>query len=268
MAAKAASPSPANGRARQMIKDLRSDLAQARSLQRELGVVLERIERHTDVLGAAPLADGAPLAAARRPVRRVVLDVLQDLSVMAYAREVAAYARIGHNRVIPPTRFGALATDEQRAFARGADVGGRGRVLWICYGITAEDAQPIKRLLARSDWSLADRIWAPTTGRVQHLRMTARLCELALKTDGGEDVGALADLALAYARDLPTRITSGSYDFERWRERATELLVQDDLEVRDLETRHDAAERWAGLSEAHQLFGRPLEVEAEGSALA
>src|SRR5689334_18055796 len=110
-----------------------------------------------------------------RPVRTVVLDTLDDLDWPTYTRELANYCRARYGREILPTRFGTLASDEMKSFRAAR----RPQSVWLAFALTADRAEPIKRLCTRSDWPLERRIVAPTSGRVQFLKITARLCELA-----------------------------------------------------------------------------------------
>lgn len=251
-------------------RDLGRDLARLTALQRELRVTLDRVERTLNRLSvtAGPNGPRAVLPA-KRPLRVHVVDILQDLGWMAYAREIAAYAYARYDFVIAPGRFGSLAKDEVDAYKRRGSPRSRNRTVWICFGLRHDDAAPVRRLVARSDWSLERRIWTPTTGRVQHLRTLARLCELALDTENTPlaNPDALHPMILSYAQDLPVKTVPGEYQFEEWRERALALLSHDDLEARDYDLRQRAAERWSGLSEMHQLFGRQTsDIQAEHDA--
>ena len=100
-------------------------------------------------------------------------------------------------------------------------------------------------------------MWGPLTGRAQHLKLTIRLCELAAATTTTVNPDMLRNLAAGYARDLPARVDPTNYEYEAWIDRGNELLREKDLLALDHEQRLEAAERWAGLSEEHQLFGRP-----------
>jgi len=243
------------------VNSLRKDIGRLATLQRELRSTLDRIDRTLKRFPATSNSDGIGYlgGAPRRPLRIQILDVLGDLGVLSYGREITACTYARYDVVIQPTRFGSLTNDEIAAYTRRDAPRSRKRTLWLCSALRHDDAAPIRRLLARSDWPLEKRIWAPTTGRVQHLRIVARLCELAI-----DDAVLLANpdvlygLVQTYARDLPIKTIPDQYAFEEWRERALALLQEDDLEARDYDLRQQAAERWSGLSERHQLFGPPV----------
>jgi hypothetical protein len=187
-----------------------------------------------------------------RPVRMVVLDALEDLEWMALSREIAIYVKARYGREVAATRFSGLAKDEQDAFRSS-----RARSVYLCHGLVYDTGEPIKRLWGRSDWPLAWRVVAPTTGRVQHLKLTARLCELALTaTATAADPELLRFLAADHARDVPgIKVRRGEFALEQWRRIALEAAAE--LEPRDQLLREAAAERFAAIPLEQQLFGVP-----------
>jgi hypothetical protein len=191
-------------------------------------------------------------------VRSVVLDALDDLQLPSYTRELAGYCKARYGRQIPPTRFGTLASDEMKAFLARS----RPRSVWLAFALTYDRAEPIKRLWTRSDWPLDQRLVAPTTGRVQFLKMTARLCELAQEA-GAADPEMMRIIAADHARDLPgVQFKRGTFDLDAWRSLALEHLSK--LEPRDAELRHEAAAKWATkLRGANLLFGAPQLLETD-----
>lgn len=193
---------------------------------------------------------------AQRAVRLVVLDALEDLDWPAYSREVSQFCSARFGREIPAHRFGTLAFDEMQSFQRSTP-----RPVWLCFALTYDRHQSIKRLWARSDWQLERRIVAPTTGRVQHLKITSKLCELASQSDGTADVDMLAILAADHARDLPgVKVQRGRFELDAWREMADTLLR--DVEPRDAEIRAESAKRLTKRSDIVQLFGMPDVADA------
>jgi hypothetical protein len=192
-----------------------------------------------------------------QPVRNVILDALEDLGWATYSRELALYIQSRYGRRIPPARFGTLANDEMRAYRQG----GTPRTVWLCFGLTFDRHQPIKRLWARSDWPLEWRIVAPTTGRIQHLKITSRLCDLGMKAEGNSvDSEMVKIIAADHARDLPdVRIQKGNFELGLWRDIALKLLSE--LEPRDTELRKESAQRLAERSQFQQLFGLPDVIE-------
>jgi hypothetical protein len=238
----------------------------AAELERELDTVRARLSAAdgkvssrtraatTQMYGLAMAADLAEPASAgdattRRPFRGLVLDSLDDLNVLAYSRELTLYVQARYGRRVTSSRFGSLAADEQRTFTAG-----RPRSVYLTHALTAQRGEAIKRLWGRSDWPLEDRIVAPTTGRVQHLKVTAALARLAMDEPGG-DSGMLKILAADHARDLPgAKVRRGAFDLDEWRIIAEGLLTE--LEGRDHELRIAAATHLAAtLTAREQLFG-------------
>lgn len=190
-----------------------------------------------------------------RPVRDVVLDALDDLGWPAYSREIAQYCEARYGRTIESTRFGALRADEVKSFRHPAR---RPRPVWLCNAITADHGEAIKRLLARSDWPLERRIVAPTTGRVQHLMITARLCEIAETADKtAADPDRLRMIAADHARDIPgVRLRKAQFLLEDWRNLASAELAK--VIERDEHARQTAARWLADRDEFYRLFGTDL----------
>jgi hypothetical protein len=193
----------------------------------------------------------------RRPVRETLLDVLDDVAWPTYSRELSQLCSALLGRTIQPERFGSLANDEMKSFQRSLE-GSRVRPVWLCFALTHDRHQPIKRLWARSDWPLDWRIIAPTSGRIQHLKLTAKLCELAQR-EGAANPEMMSILAADHARDLPgVRVQRGRFELDSWRTIALELL--NELEPRDAEARAESAARLHDRGPFTQLFGVP-EVE-------
>jgi hypothetical protein len=197
-------------------------------------------QRHAAVRGASR----------GRPARQTVLDVLDEFGCLAFSREIMLYAQAKYGRVIPSTRFGTLSSDEQTAIKTGNP-----REVHLCHGLTSERFEAIKRLWARSDWPLWKRIVAPTTGRVQHLAITAKLCDLALANESpSDDPEMMKFIAADHARDLPgVKVTRGEFDLCMWRDIATAELAK--WAARDQELREAAAGRLSKHDELVQSFG-------------
>lgn len=243
------------------LSDLERMRRELEAVLADVNAKLSRLKKSADEV--EPSANGvgrSTVAAGRRgrPVRAVLLDSLEDLGWPAYTRELALYCEARYGRKIPPTRFGTLAADEVEAY-RKSD--GKSRPVWLCFALTHDRHEPIKRLLARSDWPVDRRIHGPTTGRIQHLWITNRLCELALRVDDyAADAEMLRIIAADHARDLPgVTVRRGEFDLPLWRQVAGELLA--DLGPRDEEMRRESADRLAKRSQFFQLFGVPDVIE-------
>jgi hypothetical protein len=237
------------------------DLLQARE---ELRARLDDLDRLLE--RAQPEADPQPAQKSRspkRPVRAKVLDALDDLGWPTYTRQIGPYIEARTGDRVAPTRFGALARDEQASFRSS-----RARPVYLGFALTSVRGEAIKRLLVRSDWELERRIVAPTTGRVQHLMLTIRFCELATEL---EDLAAqperLRFLAADHARDLPgVKVRHGQFDLKDWAELARVELER--VRQRDAEQRAEAAALLRHRPEHALLFGLPEVLDGDGAAAA
>src|SRR5215469_4362839 len=79
---------------------------------------------------------------AKRPVRELVLDSLDELGWPTYTRELTQYCKARYGRDIAPTRYGPLMKDEMQAFRPGTSR----RPVWLCFALTSDRHQAIKRL--------------------------------------------------------------------------------------------------------------------------
>jgi hypothetical protein len=218
---------------------------------RSLNRVIDEQQANGEEQGLPPAPAPARRQRYARPLRAAVLDALEDLQWPTYTRELALYCEARYGRAIAPARFGSLATDEVASYLREH----RPRAVWLCFALTYDRAESIRRLWCRSDWPLERRIVAPTSGRVQHLKLTARLCTVALEAaDTAADKEMLRIIAADHARDLPgVNFRRGDFPLESWRDVATDLLEK--VEPPDEQLRREAAVRLHKLPEAHQLFG-------------
>lgn len=222
------------------------------ALEQELAQLRRRVagQKSSPEIRPAPL-ENPRSAPASRSVRDLVLDALDELGLPMYSQQLALFIRARFGREIPATRFGTLSVDEERAFARAAR-----RSVWLGHGLTFDRAEPIKRVWGRSDWPLADRLVTPTWGRVQHLRLTARLAELAAQADEiAANPELLKFLAADYAQELGVKVTKGEFELDTWRSLALEQLQR--VVDKDLPLVEQAAKTWRDvLSESESLFGR------------
>lgn len=225
----------------------------------ELLEELEAIKRKMEKQAVAEVRTYGGTKTRQRPLREQVLEVLQDLGFMAYSQQISLLVLARYGRRAPLTRFGSLSKDESRAYLKQKRPA---RPVWLGHALTFDRAEVIRRIWARSDWPLYERIVAPTTGRTQFLKFAARICELAQKADDwAVDPDMLRYMAADHARDLPgTRVKIGDFKFDEWRDIALSELSS--VENGDVATRKEAAEALLGkLAPAFQLFGSPEPIE-------
>jgi hypothetical protein len=239
--------------------EIEKKLSELRALHDSVGKMMADLEREKASL-ATESKHQAEQKTARtlgpphrsRPVRAHVLDCLEDLGWLTFTRELSQYSAARYGRDIPSNRFGPLTRDEVLSYHKGTP-----RPVWLCFGLTHDRYEPIKRLLGRSDWPLHDRIVAPTTGRVQHLGMTKSLCQVALEADSvAVDPTMLRIIAADHARDLPgIRVKRGEFSLDLWLRVASEELEK--VSEEDESLRREAAARLEATPAMHRLFGVP-----------
>lgn len=200
-----------------------------------------------------PLPQSKRVRRGQRPLRDVCLDMLSDCGSMLYSQTIAQACRAYFGRDVPPTRFGSLSNDEEKAFANG-----RPRPVFLCHGLTYDRGEAMKRVWARSDWPLEERIVGPISGRIVFLRFAEWISRLAEEAAGSSSPAArperLMYMAADCARDLGFRVRKGDRDFAQWRQAAREELDRKFGE--DLEHRREAANRLGGrLNDVERLFG-------------
>jgi hypothetical protein len=198
---------------------------------------------------------------AARTMRDLVLDALAEIGFTCYAQQLMLFIKARYGRELSPTRFGTLSVDEERAYCRGTS-----RPVWLCHGLTFDRAEPVKRLWARSDWPLENRLVTPTFGRTQYLRAAAKFSELAVQADAlAADPNLMRYLAADHARDLGVVVKHGEFKLDEWRELAlAQLAALEDKEAgllkrttRDLAKTLDGPELLFGRKQKAVLFAIP-----------
>lgn len=212
---------------------------------------LQRVEAQLAARAEPKNASAAPAEGSPRPVPSLVLDALHDIGFLTYSQTLGFYLKARYGRTVAATRFGTLAKDEEKSFKSA-----RPRALWLCHGLTFNTGEAVRRLWARSDWPLVDRIVGPLTGRVIYLRATIRFAELAEKQgELAADADLLKFIAADFARDLGITFRRGEFPLALWRDTAREMLSE--IEQEDRQLRQAAAEELASsMSEFELLFGR------------
>lgn len=196
-----------------------------------------------------PLAAIKNVGAPRAPLREWLLDELTAAATPLYSQYVTALYACRFGRTLASTRLGTLAADERKRVEanRAPDV-------VLTTGLIADSGTPIKRIWARSDWPLADRIVADTSGRVIFLKTAAWVFDEAV-TPGSRwaNPEALEYLASQLARDVPIE-QRASKDYRGWTARAREELAK--IAESDRKQREAAAAVLSlSLNARQQLFG-------------
>ena len=183
-------------------------------------------------------------------LRNTIAMVAATFMWPLYVDELRGYLAAQYGISVAASRLERLvAGDVQAVHERMGSADG------LCYCLTSAHFDPILRLVALASWPLEWRLVAPTTPRVQHLKITVAHCTLALNADAvATDPTALRFLAADHARGLPgVVVRRGEFDLESWRDIALAVLAP--LEPHDAELRQEAADRLRSRPEISQFFG-------------
>lgn len=199
-----------------------------------------------------------------RPLRDLLLDMLQEAQCPLNSLLLASLIRPLHGRNVPSTRFGTLSNDETSSFDSS-----RPRPVYLCHCLTYDQGQAVKRFWARSDWPLPSRIMGPMTGRLLFLKGAAWTVDLARSVDehrlAAIDADMLKFVAADQARNAGLPVKRGDFPYDLWRAAISAAIERHEAEDRDI--RDAAAMKLVqNLSEREQLFGaRPGLVALPGS---
>jgi hypothetical protein len=189
--------------------------------------------------------------AGQRPIREAVLDIADELGVPVSPRLVSDYAVATFGMSIPPTRYGSLRRDEERAYKRDP----RGRPAWVVPAINATGLTAIPRLIGSSAWEPERRLIAARTLRVNHLKVLLALIGKA--SDADERVKKpLTTMIGRFATWLPA---GTKFDFEDVATKTRAELAS--IEPEDEKQRRAAAAELTKLPTIFQLWGRPGMLE-------
>jgi hypothetical protein len=226
------------------------DLHRIRTEEAELERQLEELRAKRIALekrGRPRSGDGG------RPLRDLVLDLLQDAGGPLNSLLLASVIRPLQGREIPATRFGTLSNDEAKSYDSS-----RARPVYLCHCLTHDQGQAVKRFWARSDWNLADRVMGPMSGRMLFLQGAAWTINLARLVEAGELIAEKPDVlqyvAADQARDAGLSVRRGEFPYENWLEAiagAIDRHFEEDLALRQAAA-VDLASR---LSDRELLFG-------------
>lgn len=197
----------------------------------------------------------------RGSIRQAAVAALAEIGVPSRARLVADYAEARFGAPIDPGAFSGLRRDERRSWLKSA----ARAIPYVVPAMEGRFFQPIRGLLALSDWPLERRLVGPWSERVDHLAATAHLAkQLAWLNDRDPAVAQrLAPVIAGMAQSIPGAIEGQAVDTAR-----VELAADAErqaLAERDEPWRQEAAARARHqLSPEQQLWGTTVEVLAGG----
>jgi hypothetical protein len=183
---------------------------------------------------------------------------LAEIGVPARARLISDYAEARFGEQVESRALSALRRDERRAWASSSS-----RPTYVVPALEGRFFQPIRGLLALSDWPMARRLVGPWSERTDHLVATAQLArQLAWLNERDRDVAERLALVVAgMARSIPGALDGREVDTARV-EAAAEA---ERAELADEPWREEAAARARQqLSQEQQLWGAQMRVVSEG----
>lgn len=221
----------------------------------------------TRLMAALRAAEGAAAAFAPRkgqggrPLREVVLDVVDTLGVPSTPRIVSDFGRARYGANIPSARIASLRRDEHNSFK--ADP--LSRPAFLAPALLADSLTAVPRLVTSSAWPLERRIIGSRSLRVNHLR-TLIVVSDAAQAMGDRDEPSQARLiwmASGLAATVPGALDRGAgFEPVRARDAAQAELVL--IEEDDTVERAEAAERAKKRELSYQVWGGPAVVAGEG----
>lgn len=217
-----------------------------------LMALLAAAERRRNRLVRSQLPkDDGPTYATEPPLREQVIRALALLGRPASLTLITDVARARWGEYLPPARMASLRRDEARSYKSAPGQ----RPVYVAPALSSDRFAPARGVLALSSWSLAERILAPASPRVDLLVILIRLIDEmpAAKDAGAGD--ALSRVIWRLARTVPDAVGE-NFDLGQVAGAARtelEVLGPDDRAERD-----DAADRARQqLDELDQIFGSP-----------
>jgi len=208
---------------------------------------VNRDARVVRLRGAAPSKSSA---------RQTVTAALGEIGVPARARLVADYCEARFGEQIDTRAFSALRRDERRAWASSSP-----RPTYVVPALEGRFFQPIRGLLALSDWPIERRLVGPWSERADHLAATVQLARQLAWLSARDDAVArrLAAIVASMSRSIPGAIDGQSVDPVRIAAAAQSEL--EGLAEHDGPWRQEAATRARGqLGAEEQLWGTTVRV--------
>jgi hypothetical protein len=246
---------------RQIESQLQSDLKETNGASRDRGSGASSGERPS--FAAAPAV--VPVhwtARSAGSARQTITAALSEIGVPAKARLVADYAEARFGDRVDTRGFSALRRDERRAWASSSP-----RPTYIVPALEGRFFQPIRGLLALSDWPIERRLMGPWSERTDHLAATAQMArQLAWLSERDRAVAVgLASVVAGMARSVPGALDGPHVDTARV-EAAVEAELAEFEELDKPWRSESAARARKQLSPEEQLWGRQVKVVGAGES--
>jgi hypothetical protein len=242
------------------ISDAQSSVERIAAHYRRLSLELKMSElERTEHFGSYNSRSG------QRPMREVVLDILDEIGVPCSPGTLSECAAVWAGIVLPTSRFASLRRDEQNAFGRDS----QSRPAWLVPALNAYGFRAIPRSIASSVWEPERRLIGPRTLRVNHLRilraLLRRLVTLKHSSSSAQEE-RLTSLLQRYARSVPGAFVNGA-DINPGQVQQAAGSELDAIESLDLADRKTAALDLQKLPPHQQLWGLPAVIEGQSAVL-
>jgi hypothetical protein len=215
----------------------------ADELRRQARLTIARIVRRSRGVGGGRLT-----------AREQAVTALAEMGVPSPPREIAEFHEARFSSGLDVRALASVRRDEAAAWERDPS----SRAAFLVPALDIRFFRPMRGPLTLSSWELEQRLLGASSPRVDHLRLTVRLAELAERLDG-EPGRALTAMAARYAQTVPGAVDPG-HDAEPRRivdGVRRELVI---LGPQDDEERAAAAVRAREqLDEAEMMWGRDVD---------
>lgn len=212
----------------------------ANELRRQARLTIARVVRRSRSAGGGRLT-----------AREQAITALAEMGVPSPPREIAEFHEARFSSALDARALASIRRDEAAAWHRDPS----SRAAFLVPALDIRFFRAVRGPLTLSSWRLEQRLHGASSPRVDHLRLTVRLAELAERLDG-ESGQTLTVMAARYAQTVPGAFDAGSVaEPRRIAEAASRELAI--LAPQDEEERASAAERAREqLGEAELVWGR------------
>jgi hypothetical protein len=215
----------------------------ANELRRQARLTIARVVRRSRSVGGGRLT-----------AREQAITALAEMGVPSPPREIADFHEARFSSALDARALASVRRDEAAAWERDPS----SHPAFLVPALDIRCFRPVRGPLTLSSWELEQRLLGASSPRVDHLRLTVRLAELAERLVG-EPGQALTAMAARYAQTVP-----GAIDGENGAEpqriadaarRELEILTPQD----DEERASAAARAREQLAEAELMWGRDVD---------
>ncbi len=212
----------------------------ADELRRQARLTIARVVRRSRSVGGGRLT-----------AREQAISALAEMGVPSPPREIAEFHLARFSSAMDARALASVRRDEAAAWERDPS----SRAAFLVPALEIRFFRPVRGPLTLSSWVLEQRLLGASSPRVDHLRLTVRLAELAERLEG-EPAQALTVMAARYAQTVPGAMDAG-HDAEPQRIADAARRELEILAPQDDEERASAAERAREqLDESSLMWGR------------